>query len=472
MFIAISLQTVQTYSYVLNTGFVGGVVSNESVTDVLMCGSATYQILQNNSIMGKGSKAGILNNSGAFAFVYIGVDNAKQMYCFNNLLYYLTTSNIMMRENMIVLGKMTYIADQGAPKNIRQVAMRRSLLAVLSENGLYVKGLCSSKICIHADGTYPYYVRINITPLAVQDVSYLQFDYNASFMYVYMNNGDVYAAGSNILGYFPEAPYPDLDSFRLIGRNITNVTTGWNASRTEYSSYYLKDGDMFVYNVNATPPQRLFAEKVQQFNTTTSVITYLQNGVLNAFVEQFQLLGGLLYYCNFVPTDPLCTKYLSGTYVFSTDCLSAGALITNLEFCKISNCLTTGTCGISYCHDETNITCKAIICSSAVGRFTPYCSANYKSKTDNIQLDSPDYKMSNSYLIPFTKSSEPVVQSMKSGAAVGISVACCVVILGLVGTFLIVKLLKTAKGNKKVIADISALQSTDNPKILVSAQNL
>lgn len=94
-----------------------------------------------------------------------------------------------------------------------------------------------------------------MAPLAVQDVDHIEFNYNQTFLmlYFYLNNGDVFASGSNGIGLFPEAPLPDTSTFRRIGYNITNVMTGWNASRAEHSLYYLSHGDMYVFNVNATP---------------------------------------------------------------------------------------------------------------------------------------------------------------------------------------------------------------------------
>ncbi|CAL6106885.1 Hypothetical_protein [Hexamita inflata] len=473
MIITISFSTVLNASYTLNTGFITGIVSSETGIDALTCGAATYQILLNNSIVAKGSKTGLLNNSARYKFTYTGIDNAKQLFCYNNVLYYLTTSNVMMRENVMVLGKMTYIADQGTPANIREVAVCRNLMAVIAEDGLYVKGQCAQKVCIETDAIYSVYQKINMAPLAVQDVDHIEFNYNQTFLmlYFYLNNGDVFASGLNSIGLFPDAPLPDTSAFRRIGHNITNVMTGWNASRAEHSLYYILHGDMYVFNVNATPAQRLILKSVQYFNITTNAITYLQNGILGSFVESSTKVNAITYYCNYVPADPLCTKSVAGTFVFNTDCKDLdGRIRTDLEFCKVHDCQTRGNCPDLYCTDQ-NHTCKAIACTNAQATFFPFCMLNYRNSTTGYKLGAQPYKMHNGFVVLNT-SVQKVQGGMKSGAAVGISIACCATVFVAVGALVIAKVLQSAKKLKQTL-DLNATHETvESPKILAATQNL
>lgn len=60
-----------------------GQLSNDSVLDTVKCSSAVYQLLQNQSVMAKGTKSGLLTNVVQFEFFYTGLDNIVQLICFN-----------------------------------------------------------------------------------------------------------------------------------------------------------------------------------------------------------------------------------------------------------------------------------------------------------------------------------------------------------------------------------------------------
>lgn len=79
--------------------------------------------------------------------------------------------------------------------------------------------------------------------------------------------------------------------------------------------------------------------------------------------------------------------------------------------------------------------------------------------------------MQNGFIVPYTPIQEDQ-GGMKSGAAVGISIACCATVFAAVGALVIAKLLKSAKKHKQTLDLNKTHETVESPKILAATQNL
>ncbi|CAL6113729.1 Hypothetical_protein [Hexamita inflata] len=433
-----SLAKIQHYQLFANTGLMTGQLSNDSVLDTVKCSSAVYQLLQNQSVMAKGTKSGLLTNVVQFEFFYTGLDNIVQLICFNAQIWFLTAAGNILRENTVVSGKLTYVADLSV-LNVKQITAFNTLMIILAGDGLYAKGPCASKFCIQ-DGLFAAFTKITLPPaIALTDILNVQLDQNASYLYIYMQNGDVYATGDNTNKVLPAAAYPDTDAVRLIGTGIKNVKQGWNTSRAEKTLFYMKGTTLYAHNGNSVPPERVVMENIIDYTVYVWQLFYLKEQSLHVQLEDASLQSGLALFCTLNPNDQLCLKQLAGTCYVQSDCYTAGVLNIDIDFCKVQYCVLN-SCPKADC-DPTNTTCIAIQCIDMLTYlYNPLCYNNHVQTTYSTKLvNAKDYVFKNGMLMQTAYSPAPVdpptpvtpekqKSQMKAGAAAGITVAICIVV--------------------------------------------
>ncbi|CAL6029396.1 Regulator_of chromosome condensation 1/beta-lactamase-inhibitor protein II [Hexamita inflata] len=443
---------IYNYSVAPAIGLVTGQISNDPVLDTVKCGTAVYKVLQNNSLMVRGSKTGLTTNLVPFIFFYTGIDNVAQLLCASNILYYVTTTGNLMKEAQIVNGILTFVQDNTV-SNVKQMFSFNSFIIALTGDGLYAKGYCDAKLCLQG-GNYITFTKLTLPPaINIADIASIYLDVNYHiFIFIYMKNGDVYATGDNTLKILPAASYPDTDSIRLIGTGFKNAMVGRNVSRAENTLYYMKGSSLYAFSADSVPQERVVLESIVNFNLKLNQLFYLKDQSVNVLIEESTQQEGTELYCSLIPNDPMCVKQLDGSFYYP-DCFIAGIANPNFDYCKVLECENNG-CPVAQC-DPTNITCVSQLCLGN-SQYNPLCQVDYAQVTLFAPLvNAKDYVFKNGMLVQATYSALPPDQetptapetqksSLNAGAAAGIAIAICFVIFAAVLAGLVITLKKKA----------------------------
>ncbi|CAL6001234.1 Regulator_of chromosome condensation 1/beta-lactamase-inhibitor protein II [Hexamita inflata] len=443
----------QIYNYSVSPAFglVTGQISNDSVLDTVKCGTAVYEVLQNNSLMVKGSKAGFTTNQVPFIFFYTGIDNVAKLLCVSNVFYYVTTSGNLMKEAQIVNGILTFAQDN-AISNVKQIFSFNSLIIALAGDGLYAKGNCAPSLCLQG-GNFVTFTKLTLPPaINVADIVSIYLDINYYiFIFIYMQNGDVYATGDNTYKVLPAAAYPDSNSIRLVGTGIKNVRTGWNVSRAENTMYYMKGSSLYAFSADSVPQERVVLENIVDYSLYQRQLFYLKDQSVNVQIEDSTYQQGTELYCSLSPNDEMCVKLRDGSF-FYPDCFVAGIANQNFNYCKVLECENNG-CLDAQC-DPKNTTCVSMWCVDGNSQYNPLCYVDHVQVTLFAPLiNAKDYVFKNGMLVQATYSALPPdpetpttpetqKSSLQAGAAAGITIAICVIIFAAVLTGLVIALKK------------------------------
>ncbi|CAL5983348.1 Regulator_of chromosome condensation 1/beta-lactamase-inhibitor protein II [Hexamita inflata] len=219
-------------------------ISNTSnLTDILVCKDVIYQILQNGTVQAIGNNPSILGNKTQYDFVNLNIMNAKKLFCYKDIfLWYISITNELFFEQFDEITGLSIftqsLADDFMPTgipihNIKQIVGNDVLQFVLTSNSIYVTGTQSVRYIFNGDATGidESYLKLPLV-LNASNIESIDLTPSIAYLFVYMNNGDVYALGDNTKGVLTTS---DSKCERKVGANITRVSVGFNQMMIRYT---------------------------------------------------------------------------------------------------------------------------------------------------------------------------------------------------------------------------------------------
>ncbi|CAL6084249.1 Regulator_of chromosome condensation 1/beta-lactamase-inhibitor protein II [Hexamita inflata] len=317
------------------------VSSDLNINDVVLCGNVIY-MLSNGSVSAKGSKPALFKSKTQYEFVDIFLSNVRQIYCFQaTQLWYITVNGEVFCEETDTNGLTVfthYISDGMPQSNVKLIVGDYFLQFVLTSTNLLIKGSSTEPFLfcgIQNSGNQ--YINVPLK-ISTSNINKLQLSKERDFLFVYLNNGEVFALGNNTMETV--APY-DNTCQRQIGVNI-KVDIGWNHSRSKLSLYYVKNNNLYVYDPNNKQRDVLIAENTYDFviqgykNQQQNIVTVSQQQMIAYSEDSSQYSNGTDYYCSKFPADFRCINQSLSQDPLCYD--SNSILVKSDTFCNILNC--------------------------------------------------------------------------------------------------------------------------------------
>ncbi|CAL6099946.1 Regulator_of chromosome condensation 1/beta-lactamase-inhibitor protein II [Hexamita inflata] len=477
-------------------------ISNDSnLTDIIVCQNVIYQILQNGTIQALGKKSSLLGNRTGYDFVNLNIMNAKKLYCYLDLyLWYITTTDELYLEQYTHNGSSIftqsledeYVLARIPIHNIKQIVGDSLLQFVLTSSSIYVTGTQSVRYIFSGNytGIEETYLKLPLI-LNASNIESIDLTPSMAYLFVYMNNGDVYALGDNTKGVLTTA---DSKCERKIGTNITRVSVGYNHTRQQMTMYYMQNNILYLYDAKAIDKQVLIQDQVfdyqlqdyyqlqGSYNQQKNTIIISNQSIIEISEDIKLYTNGTDYYCARNTTDPRCVKQLKGE---DTQCYTNGVLLKTEPFCNLLDCNnpvpdpSSGN-NQNYCFPQscpgaqaTNITCQAVVCfnQALYGTFIPQCTQTYINHTYiNKFTNSSMLSFVNGLL--YTNQSTPSIPevtpskqdklSLSIGAVAGVTAGGCAIVFIIVFTSVVYCYKRNTKRSLTSVKIIN--ESTKNSK--------
>ncbi|CAL6029961.1 Hypothetical_protein [Hexamita inflata] len=448
------------------TGIITGQLTSANTKDFSVFYNSKLYIAENGTIMGKGIYNGLLDRDARYEYVSTGIDNVVQLArnSPDGKIVYVTTFGRVYEETTVVKGKLQFQEMAFMPEGVIKIIFINSLTYVLTKKGIYTIGTCVNYLC----ATYDYQTtQINYTILPIDQfiqnniktIEYYEFsDLSQQYLFIYLNNGDVWALGNNTNGYLP-APYPDKGVIRKVGNGIRNIQIGYNVTRVEYSLYYMNGTELTVYSRQSNPTTRVIERNVYDFQyqppsvyQISNLVSYQTSFLLikEQSVENLAEISTFLKYndlfCHYNLNDTLCQKVANEEYRY-TDCPST----STEKYCQILYCASNiydKMCITDSCNDN-NYTCLAIYCGNPTKiqgslRFTkggqdPRCYFYYQKSIKETQFENAkDYIFQNTNRnhiisqVSYSESKKCENNKISNGGAAVIAIFVCLVVFAIV----------------------------------------
>ncbi|CAL5983374.1 Regulator_of chromosome condensation 1/beta-lactamase-inhibitor protein II [Hexamita inflata] len=475
------------------------VQSFKYLTDIIVCQDFIYQILQNGTIQALGEKLSLLSNKIGYDFVNLNIKNAKKLYCYlDQYLQYITTTDELYLEQYDRNGSSIFtqsLEDDyvlARPiHNIKQIVGDEALQFVLTSSSIYVTGTQSVRYIFNGDATGidESYLKLPLV-LNASNIESIDLTPSIAYLFVYMNNGDVYALGDNTKGVLTTA---DSKCERKVGTNITRVSVGYSQTRQQITMYYLQNNNLFMYDPKMKDKQVLIQDQVfdyqQQdidfyglYNLQKNMIIIRNHTIIDISEDITIYMNGTDYYCARNTTDPRCAKQLKGEDPL---CYTNDILLKTEPFCNLLDCNnpvpdpTSGNnqndCSPQYCAgvQSKNDTCQAIVCYKQFRyqSFQPHCTQAYLNHTYiNEFTNSSKLSFVNGLL--YTNQSTPSIPevtpakqakfSLSIVAIAGITAGGCAIVFIIVFTSVLYCYKRNTK--RSLIAVKIINESSDNSK--------
>ncbi|CAL6005900.1 Regulator_of chromosome condensation 1/beta-lactamase-inhibitor protein II [Hexamita inflata] len=376
--------------------------------------------------------------------------------------------------------------------NIKQIVGNDSLQFVLTSSSIYIAGTQSVRYIFNGNSTgmNGTFLKLPLV-LNASNIESIDLTPSMAYLFVYMNNGDVYALGDNTKGVLTAV---DNKCGRKIGSNITRVSVGYNHTRQQMTMYYMQNNNLYLYDAKAVDKQVLIQDKIFDYilqdyqmydqNNQQKNIIIISNQSIVDISENIKIYkNGTDYYCVKNATDPRCVKLLKGE---DTQCYTDDILLKSEPFCNVLNCYNPvldpstrnnqNDCSPYYClgAQATNITCQAVACFNQgqyVIEFIPECTQAYVNHTYINQFTNSS-KLSFVNGLLYTNQSTPSIPevtptkqakfSLSIVAIAGITAGGCAIVFIIVFTIVIY----CYKNNMKKFLTISKVinDSSDNSK--------
>ncbi|CAL6074120.1 Regulator_of chromosome condensation 1/beta-lactamase-inhibitor protein II [Hexamita inflata] len=430
--------------------------SANDIIDVVVCDNVVYQKLLNGSVQAKGFKPFLVGNESQF-FVEIKLNNVYQLYCFKDQLWFVTTYGQVFQEVTDYLNNVTYFipySSAGIPTSgVKQIVGDDMLQFVLTDDKILVRGASSvNKIfCGTPVNIATTFLKLPLT-LNVSDIQKLSVSRNREYLFVYMNNGDLFTLGDNSNGILGLA---DQICERKIGINITKADIGWNHTRAQMSLYFIQSGNLYIQDTNMVTSSLILNftgdfimyDFIMSGEYTVFNIQCVQNSVLTDISHSGKLMRtGIDYYCLKNASDQRCIQFTTDD---DNHCYGVNA---SEPFCQVYNCFLYNNCSSTTCSDQ-NITCRAIQCLNAArkGVLVPECSNFTEERTYSTKFQNAlDYKFVNGLLMQFRISKPEAVKRNNIWIIVSCCVAAVVVVIIASVAFICKRKITTKKLKKPV----------------------
>ncbi|CAL6022229.1 Regulator_of chromosome condensation 1/beta-lactamase-inhibitor protein II [Hexamita inflata] len=441
-------------------------ISNSSnLIDIVIFKDAIYQLLENGTVQALGNKPSLLGNKQQYQFVNTELKNFLKLYFYKDLyLWYISTKNELFFETYDYNDKKTVFTQSlkniylptGIPlQNIKQIVGNDLLQFVLTSSAIYITGTQNVQYIFNGNSTglEESYLKLPLILNASNIVS-IDLTKSMSYLFIYMNNGDVYALGDNTQGILTVA---DNKCERKVGTNITRVSVSYNHTRKQMTMYYLESTNLYLYDQSTNKvlvqdyvfdyqkdqDYQIYGQNNQQKNTiiigNQSIINYSEDVsiyIIYRYIRSYILYkNGTDYFCSINKQNPRCVLQLNGE---DTDCYINKTILVNKTFCHIWKCYQEGSCPTTQScpgAQAFNISCQAVACinNGLQNIFTPECAQTNINHTYSSEfVNSSQLSFVNGLL--FTKFSTPsypdaiptkTKQNMSIVAVAGITVGIC-----------------------------------------------
>ncbi|CAL6013372.1 Regulator_of chromosome condensation 1/beta-lactamase-inhibitor protein II [Hexamita inflata] len=450
MMFAIVLNAVSYPNFLYSQGITVSQISNISgIIDAVNCESNSYIIISNKSIMAKGQDYGLFGEQQQLDFIYIHIDGARQLICDDSSFGYLSEQGKIYYRNKAQYNKVIFDLVQDPIPPIQQiVGNKRIFKMALTESGVFYKGECENTrhLCGNLESnTYTQFTQIPFEQsFQVTQISRLEVDYNI-FVHIFMKNGDVYSLGLDPNGLLPlDESYQHTVAFhKIIGNGYSRLYTGFNITLSQFSMYYIKNQNLYVYNRNTSIPERLVQSGIIDiinygyYAQKQNMMILKDESVEFSVQQQLQANSALEIYCVWNIDNTLCGK---DTATIKAECYDQSTLKTDNEYCKLYDCVAKQTCESSTCgpNDQVCIALQCIQNKANKFQLNPKCFYNYSQRVFTVPfLNGKDYKFQNNLLIqiqdsPIIPIAPPQANQMNTKVAVAITAGSCVGVFALV----------------------------------------
>ncbi|CAL6011902.1 Regulator_of chromosome condensation 1/beta-lactamase-inhibitor protein II [Hexamita inflata] len=434
-------------------------ITSQNITDLITCRMANFILTDNGTIMGKGTYKGFLDYSAEFQFINTDIHDVIQIMCTQDKFGYVTKSGKAYLEGSMVQGRITFNQYTAVmPEDVIKILSLGSLTYILTKNGIYAKGDCVNYLCASTNIEYfSDFTRLPIDEIIQNNIKTISF-YSHSFvqqqyLFIYLNNGDVWALGNNTNGYLP-APYPDKGVIRKVGNGIRNIQIGYNVTRVEYSLYYMNGTELTVFSRQSNPTTRVIEKNVYDYYSLGTQYRYgqiilIKEQEISNIYEKSTFLRNTEYFCFHNPQDLLCKKLVDQTFSQNTDCPASNIASSPYAVCRIGYCINNQhdkQCVPKVCAN-TNYTCLALYCGyyeiidkRLFGEYDPRCYVNYVKSVTTVPLqNAKDYIfLYQSYIMQVSYSElkesckNQNQNQMSSGGVVGVTIFVCILVFAIV----------------------------------------
>ncbi|CAL6049246.1 Regulator_of chromosome condensation 1/beta-lactamase-inhibitor protein II [Hexamita inflata] len=440
MIFAITVCSVASPKFMQTHGVSVSKITNMSVIDAVeIDDSIVYIIAANRSIMAMGEHSGLFGQQKQLDFTYINVDGARQLFSDDQTFGYVSDSGEVYYQKT-ESNKVSYeLMPKQIPPILQLVGNRRTFLIARTASDLYFKGNCEPETRVCGDLEPKMYTEFTKIPLDfAADISNIEINFDST-VNLYLKNSDVYSIGLDPQGLLPVAPSTkNSQILRKIGTEMTRVSMGFNLTLAQFSTYYLKNNNLYVYNKNATPQERLVQESVFDFisfgfyEQLQNLLILKENSVVFFSQQQIQSQSPTEIYCK-NKKNTLCANLEESA--IRAECYDGQVLKIENEICTLFDCeynqQSTQNCEASQCA-QSDIFCNALSCQNSLDfALNPKCFFNYNERAFSAPFENAkDYKLQNFLMIQVrdspVKPVEPVSENkMKTGTAVGISIGVC-----------------------------------------------
>ncbi|CAL6084388.1 Regulator_of chromosome condensation 1/beta-lactamase-inhibitor protein II [Hexamita inflata] len=501
---------VQRFKYPYGT-FLTQISNTSNLTDIIVCQDVVYQLLQNGTVQALGYKPSLLGENTQYIFANTNLKNVKKLYCYSFDLWYISTTDELFFEQYDEVTGLSIFTNSlenvylptGIPvQNIKQIVGNLdSLQFILTSNSIFVTGSQSVRQIFNGDATGidNAYLKLPLV-LNASNIESIDLTPSMAYLFVYMNNGDVFALGDNINGVLTTA---DNMCERKVGSNITRVSVGYSQIRQQMTMYYLQNNNLYMYDPKAIDKQVLVQNQVFDYqhqdidfyglnNLQKNIIVISNQSIIDISEDITIYTNGTDYYCAKNATDPRCVKQLKGE---DTQCYTNGILLRTEPFCNLLNCndpvpdpshgYDQNDCSPQYCAgaQAQNNTCQAIVCYKQYRyrSFLPHCTQTYiNHKYINEFTNSSKLSFVNGLL--FTNQSTPSIPevtpskqaklSLSIGAVAGVTAGGCAILFIIVFTSVVycykrntkrsltsVKIINESKKNFKQVNKLPQIES-------------
>ncbi|CAL5975330.1 Regulator_of chromosome condensation 1/beta-lactamase-inhibitor protein II [Hexamita inflata] len=314
---------VQRFKYPYGT-FLTQISNASNLTDIIVCQDVVYQLLQNGTVQGLGYKPSLLSENTQYIFANTNLKNVKKLYCYNSDLWYISTTNELFFEQYDEVTGLTIFTHSleniylptGIPvQNIKQIVGNDSLQFILTSNSIYVTGTQSVRQIFNGDATGidDTYLKLPLV-LNASNIESIDLTPSMAYLFVYMNNGDVFALGDNTNGVLSTA---DNMCERKVGSNITRVSVGYSQIRQQMTMYYMQNNNLYMYDPKAIDKCVLVQNQVFDYqhhdiefyglnNLQKNIIVISNQSIIDISEDVTIYTNGTDYYCVKNATDPRC----------------------------------------------------------------------------------------------------------------------------------------------------------------------